>query len=386
MTEVQPFRIEIPQDVLEDLRERLKRTRWPDEVEGADWDYGTSLAYLKELVDYWLTDFDWRAEERAINAFSHFRTTLDGLDIHFIHERGRGPNPMPLVITHGWPSTFYQMHKLAPLLTDPASHGADAADAFHLVIPSLPGYGFSARPRERGMSKTSIARLWHQLMTERLGYERFGAQGGDIGTGVTTSLGLLYPQEVTGLHLTDPVWPYLGPGSRPLTAAEHAYVEDEARWQRTEGAYEQLQATKPQTIGYALNDSPVGLAAWIVEKFRAWSDCDGHVENSFTKDELLTNLTIYWATETINSSMRLYYESRQAPVAFKQGERVTTPTAFAIFPKDIDHPPREWAERSYNVTRWTPMPRGGHFAALEEPELLAQDIRAFFKTLRSSAE
>jgi pimeloyl-ACP methyl ester carboxylesterase len=383
MMDVQPFDIEVPQARLDDLRERLARTRWPDEIRDAGWDYGTNLSYLKELVDYWRTGFDWRAQEKALNAFAHFRANIDGLDIHFIHERGHGPNPTPLIITHGWPSTFYQMHKLIPLLTDPARCGADPADAFDVVVPSLPGYGFSTRPTERGMSKSGIARIWSRLMTEGLGYTRFGAQGGDIGTGITTSLALLFPEQLIGIHLTDPAWPYLGPGTRDLSAAERAYDEDEARWQRDEGAYGELQATKPQTLAYGLNDSPAGLAAWIVEKFRAWGDCDGDVERSFTKDELLTNLTIYWATETINSSIRLYYESRRNPAPFKQGERVTVPTAFAIFPKDIDQPPREWAERSYNVARWTQMPRGGHFAALEEPELLAQDIRAFFKMVAS---
>jgi pimeloyl-ACP methyl ester carboxylesterase len=276
------------------------------------------------------------------------------------------------------------MHKLIPLLADPASHGADPSDSFDVVVPSLPGYGFSDRPTERGMTKTRIARIWSRLMTEGLGLDRYGAQAGDVGTGITTQLALLFPEQLAGIHLTDPAWPYLGAGTRELTAAERAYVEAEASWQRDEGAYDDQQATRPQTLAYGLNDSPAGLAAWIVEKFRAWSDCDGNIESRFTRDELLTNLTIYWATETINSSIRLYYESRHAPAPFKEDERVTVPTAFAIFPKDIDQPPREWAERSYNVTRWTQMPRGGHFAALEEPELLARDLRAFFRPLRSA--
>jgi len=380
---VQPFKVEVPQAALDDLRARLGRTRWPDELEDAGWDYGTSLSYLKELVDYWQHDFDWRAVETEINRLSHFRVSLDGLGLHFVHERGQGRNPLPLVVTHGWPSTFYQMHKLIPLLTDPAKFGADPSDSFDVVVPSLPGYGFSDRPARHGMNKGEIARLWAKLMTEVLGYNRFGAQGGDVGTGITTRLGLLFPERLAGIHLTDPAWPYLGEGARALSEAESAYLKDEARWQRDEGAYGDIQATKPQTLSYGLNDSPAALAAWIVEKFRAWSDCAGDVERRFTKDELLTNLTIYWVTETINSSIRLYYESRIEPAAFKhQDERVTVPTALAIFPADIDHPPREWAERSYNLTRWTLMPRGGHFAAWEEPELLAQDIRAFFRPLR----
>ncbi|HYY56996.1 MAG TPA: epoxide hydrolase [Pyrinomonadaceae bacterium] len=379
--DVQPFRIEVSPATLADLRERLARTRWPDEIEDSGWDYGANLAYLKELLEYWRMGFDWRAQETALNAFAHFRARVDDFGIHFVHERGNGHAPLPLIITHGWPSTFYQMHKLVPLLADPARYGADPMDAFDVVVPSVPGYGFSDRPRERGMTKARIARIWSSLM-EGLGYARFGAQAGDVGTGITTRLGLLFPERIIGIHLTDPAWPYLGAGARELSAAERAYVEEEARWQRDEGAYGDLQATKPQTLSYGLNDSPAGLAAWIVEKFRAWSDCDGDIERRFTKDELLTNLTIYWATETINSSVRLYYESRRNPTPFKQGERVEVPTALAIFPKDIDQPPREWAERSYNVKRWTRMPRGGHFAALEEPELLAEDIRAFFRPLR----
>ncbi|HVG32060.1 MAG TPA: epoxide hydrolase [Pyrinomonadaceae bacterium] len=380
---VQPFKVEVSEAALDDLRARLARTRWPDEIEDVGWDYGTSLSYLKELVDYWQKGFDWRVQEAAINRLSHFRVSLGGLGIHFVHERGQGRNPLPLVITHGWPSTFYQMHKLTALLTDPAKFGADPADSFDVVVPSLPGYGFSDRPAKPGMNKTEIARLWARLMTEALGYNRFGAQGGDVGTGITTRLGLLFPERLAGIHLTDPAWPYLGEGARALSEAERAYVEEEGRWQRDEGAYGDIHATKPQTLAYGLNDSPSALAAWIIEKFRAWSDCAGDVERRFTKDELLTNLTIYWVTETINSSIRIYYESRREPAAFKHaGERVTVPTALAIFPADIDHPPREWAERSYNLTRWTLMPRGGHFAALEEPELLAQDIRSFFRPLR----
>jgi pimeloyl-ACP methyl ester carboxylesterase len=381
--DIHPFTVEVPQAALDDLRTRLAHTRWPDEISGAGWNYGTNLAYLKDLVDYWRAGFDWRAQEAAINAFHHFRANIDGLGIHFIHERGHGPRPMPIIITHGWPSSFFQMLKLVPLLADPARFGGDPADAFDVVVPSVPGYGFSDRPSEPGMISTRIADLWARLMTEGLGYARFAAQGGDIGTGITTRLGLGYPDRLIGIHLTDPAWPYRGPGARELSEAERAYVEEAGRWEREEGAYENIQATRPQTLAYGLNDSPAGLAAWIVEKFRAWSDCEGDVERSFSRDELLTNVTIYWVTETINSSMRLYYESRHNPTPIKQGERVEVPCAIALFPKDIDQPPHEWAERTYNVRRWTLMPRGGHFAALEEPELLAEDIRAFFRPLRT---
>ena len=379
---VQTFRIQIQQATLDDLQERLAHARWPDEVVDSEWDYGTNLSYMKELVDYWQSHFDWRTQEEEINRFSHFRTDIDDLGIHFIHERGRGPNPIPIIITHGWPSSFYQMLKIIPLLTDPESHGGDPSDSFDVVVPSMPGYGFSDRPSKRGMTVPRIAELWARLMKEGLGYHLFAAHGGDIGGGVTTRLGLNYPDSVMGIHLTDVRAPYLGEGARELSEAERKFLAEEEKWEKEEGAYGDIQATKPQTLAYGLNDSPSGLAAWIVEKFRAWSDCGGDVERRFTKDELLTNLTIYWATETINSSVRLYYEHRHNPSPLKLEERIKVPTAVALFPKDISLPPREWAERTYNVQRWTEMPRGGHFAAMEEPELLVEDIRAFCRLFR----
>ena len=379
---VRSFKLQVPSATLDDLRSRLASTRWPDEIQGAGWEYGTNLAYMKELTNYWQTEFDWRAQEEVMNAFAHFHASVDNLDIHFIHERGKGPNPMPLIITHGWPSSFFQMLKLIPRLTDPERFGGDPLDSFDVIVPSLPGYGFSDKPSHGGMTYSYIAELWVKLMTERLDYPRFAAQGGDIGAGVTTRLGLKNPQNVIGLHLTDVAYSYLGPEVRAVSQAEQRFLEEERRWDEEEGAYMSMQATKPQTLSYGLNDSPAGLAAWIVEKFRAWSDCGGQVEERFTKDELLTNVTIYWVTETINSSIRLYYEHRHNPAPLRLHEQVTVPTAVALFPKDLSHPPREWAERTYNVQQWTVMPRGGHFAAQEEPDLLAEDIRAFFRTLR----
>lgn len=379
---LRPFKVQIQQAPLDDLKERLARTRWPDEVANSDWDYGTNLSYLKDLTDYWRSHFNWRAQEEEINRFSHFRADIDGLGIHFIHERGKGPNSIPIIITHGWPSSFYQMLKIVPLLTDPESHGGDPADSFDVVVPSMPGYAFSDRPGKRGMTVPRISELWARLMKEGLGYQHFAAHGGDIGGGVTTRLALLHPDSVTGIHITDVRAPYIGEGTPELSEAERKFLAEEEKWEEDEGAYSALQSTKPQTLAYGLNDSPAGLAAWIVEKFRAWSDCGGDVERRFTKDELLTNLTIYWATETINSSVRLYYEHRHNPSALKRGERVEVPTAVALFPKDISRPPREWAERAYNVQQWTEMPRGGHFASMEEPELLVEDIRAFFRLFR----
>ena len=382
--DVRPFKVEVPDATLEDLRERLGRTRWPDEIPGSGWDYGSNLAYIKELVEYWRTRFDWRAQERAINAFAHYRATVDGLGIHFIHERGKGPDPLPLIMTHGWPGSFFEMVKIIPLLTDPASHGGDAADSFDVVVPSMPGYGFSDHTTQRGVNLVKIPDLWAQLMTEGLGYRRFGAQGGDWGAGVTARFGFAYPDRVVGIHVTSVlgVQPYLGPGARELSEEEQAGIAAFKSWMGSEGGYAHLQGTKPQTLAYGLNDSPAGLAAWIVEKYRTWSDCDGDVERRYTKDELLTTVTIYWVTQSINSSTRLYYEHWHNPWSFGQGERIQVPCGVALFPKEICPQPREYAERSYNVQRWTEMPRGGHFAALEEPELLAQDIRAFFRPLR----
>jgi pimeloyl-ACP methyl ester carboxylesterase len=377
-----PFRIEVPDATLADLRERIARTRWPDEIRESGWEYGTSLHYLRELLAYWADGFDWRVQERRLNSLDHFQASVDGLRLHFVHERGRGPSPMPLLLPHGWPSTFYEYVKLIPHLVDPAAHGGDPSDAFDVVVPSLPGCGFSERPRDPGMHKTRMAELFAKLMTETLGYSRFGARAGDIGAGVVTLLALDHPERVIGIHLSDVYRPYLGPGARTFTDAERKFFEEERVWMEREGAYDHVQATKPQTLGYGLADSPAGHAAWIVEKFRSWSDCGGDVERRFTKDELLTNLTIYWATNTINSANRLYYERDQHPRPLGPDDRVNVPTAITMFPADIDHPPREWAERVYDVRRWTEMPRGGHFAAFEEPELLAKDIREFFRPLR----
>lgn len=380
--DIQPYAINIPDDVLTDLRNRLRATRWPDEIQDADWDYGSNLAYTRELCEYWADEFDWRAREEMINSFPHFRADIDGLGVHFIHLRGAGPNPLPLIITHGWPSTFAEMLNIAPLLSDPAAHGADASDSFDVVIPSMPGYGFSDRPSQRGMSPIRVSDLWHKLMTEGLGYDGFVAQGGDWGAQITSSLGFHYPDDVKGIHLTMAAGATPTPPEDELSDAEKKFLEHRDWWQQAEGAYGHQHRTKPQTLAYGLNDSPAGLAAWITEKWRSWSDCDGDIESRFSKDELLTHLTIYWATQTISSSVRLYYESGKESLNLTPEDGVTVPTAFASFPVEINYPPQEWLERTYNLVRYTKMPSGGHFAASEEPALLAQDIRDSFRTLR----
>ncbi len=380
---IEPFRIAVPDSVLTDLRERLARTRFPDEIPGSDWGYGTALAYMRELVAYWKDRYDWRAAEAALNALPQFRGEAGGLRIHFIHQRGKGPKPFPLVITHGWPGSVAEFVKIIGPLTDPAAHGGDAADAFDVVCPSMPGYGFSDHPLEPGMDPERIAALWTELMAG-LGYARFGAQGGDWGAMVSTYLGYRHPAAVAGIHLNmviafppDPANPADG-----LTQDELIPLMEAQQFFTQETGYQRIQGTKPQTLSYALNDSPAGLAAWIVEKFRTWSDCGGEIERRFTKDELLTNVMLYWAPETANSSCRLYCETMRADKFPPTNFRVDVPTGCALFPREILRPPRAWVEKLYNVKRWTPMPAGGHFAAMEEPALLVDDIRAFFRPLR----
>ena len=376
-----PFKIHVADSVLADLKQRLARTRLPGEITGSDWDYGTNLAYLKELVAYWQQKFDWRAAERRLNQFDQFTTTIDGLDIHFIHQRSKNPNAMPIAITHGWPGSIVEFTKIIPLLTEPAAHGGNASDAFHVVAISLPGFGFSGKPVERGYGPERMAGILAQLMA-RLGYTRYGLQGGDWGSSISRFAAINDASHVVGLHtnfcLAGPP-----PGAKDpnegVTAAELERTRARQTFFDTERGYFLEQSTKPQTIGYALDDSPAGLAAWIVEKFRAWSDVNGNVEQKFTKDELLTNIMLYWVTQSGASSARIYYENQRAKPP--QG-RVQVPTACAVFPKEISIAPRRWVEAQYNVTRWTEMPRGGHFAAMEEPTLLAEDIRAFFGTLR----
>ena len=381
----QPFKVDIPQATLDDLHQRLANTRWPDEIEDADWDYGTNLGYLKELANYWQHSFDWRKQESMLNGFAHFRADIDGLGIHFIHERGKGPNPTPIILTHGWPGSFFDMLKVIPLLTDPESHGGKAEDAFDVVVPSLPGYGFSDRPAQRGMTVSRIADIWVHLMTKELGYSHFAAQGGDWGSGVTEQLAVAHPDVLLGFHLNNMPYTRLFAHVANPSQNEKTYLAARDPWEFQEGGYAVLQGSKPQTLGYGLNDSPVGLAGWIVEKFRTWSDCVGDVEKRFTKDELLTTVMLYWVTETINSANRLYYESTHDATSPGATGKSSVPAAIARFPKDILPAPREWAERWFNVQQWTAMPRGGHFAALEEPELLVEDIRTFFHGLKATS-
>jgi len=374
--------IQIAAEVLDDLRERLRRVRWPDEIPDAGWRYGTDLNYMKDLVAYWRDIYDWRKHEALLNEFKHFSVPLAGIDLHLIHEPGVGPKPLPLLLSHGWPGSVWEFHQLIPLLTDPARFGGDPADAFTVVAPSLPGYGFSFRPNQPRFGIVEIADVFARLMTDVLGYARFGAQGGDWGAFITSCLGQAYTDRVVGIHLN--LLPLRRDVSDPVnpTAEERAYLDELRQWLNEETGYQWIQGTKPQTLAYGLTDSPIGLAAWIVEKFRTWSDCGGDVERRFTKDELLTNIMMYWVTGAINSSFWPYYDRRHAPWPIPDGARIAVPTAYAAYPREIVRPPRAWAERVYNIQRWTPMPAGGHFAALEEPAALAADVRAFFRELR----
>jgi pimeloyl-ACP methyl ester carboxylesterase len=365
-----PFALNVSDAVLTDLRARLERVRWPDEAPGAGWQHGTSLAYMKELVAYWRDRYDWRAHEARLNRLKQFTAPVGGIDIHFIHEPGVGPAPMPLLLSHGWPGSIVEFERILPMLTDPARFGCDPADAFTVIAPSLPGYTFSFQPGQPRFGVVEIADLFASLMTDVLGYGRFGAQGGDWGAFVSSCLGAAYPERVAGIHVNLlAVRRDQSPPAAP-TDEEKKYLEQLALWLREETGYMQIQGTKPQTLAYGLTDSPVGLAAWIVEKFR------------FSKDVLLTNVMLYWVTGAIGSSFWPYYARQHSSWPISEKRPVTVPTAYASFPREILHPPRAWAERVYNIRRWTTMPAGGHFAALEEPEALAADVRAFFRPLR----
>ena len=377
-----PFTVAVPEAALADLQERLQRARWPDEAPGSGWRYGSDLGYVKELCAYWLDRYDWRRHEAALNRFRQFTAPVAGIDLHFIHEEGRGPRPLPLLLSHGWPGSVWELSRLIPLLTDPGHHGGDPADAFTVIAPSLPGYGFSFRPGQPRFGIVEIADAFATLMTDVLGLGRFGAHGGDWGCLVTARLAHAYPDRLAGIHVTSAFIGVRRGDPAALGADERAYLEDARRWQREEAGYQWIQGTRPQTLAYGLTDSPVGLAAWLVEKFRAWSDCGGDVERRFSKDDLLTNIMLYWTTGAINASFWPYYENRHSPWRPSREEPITVPTGYADFPRELVRPPRGLVERAFNIRRWTTMKAGGHFAALEEPEALAEDIRAFFHDLR----
>ncbi len=370
----EPYVLSVSDAVLDDLRERIRRTRWPDPAPGQPWSQGVDLEYLRELLRYWAEEFDWRAQEARLNRYRHAMATVDGVQIHYVHHRAPGGG-LPLVLTHGWPSTFLEPLSLVDLL----------GDRFDLVVPSLPGYAFSPRPDREGVNRAVVADLWHALM-RGLGYDRYGAHGGDFGASAATFMALRHPDAVLGIHLSTPdVWPYHGPGSPPLTPQEGAHVEHVAGWDATQRGYSAVQSTRPQTLGYALQDSPAGLAAWVLDKWRSWSDSRGDLDATFGRDALLTMLTVWWASGSITSSMRDYYDNRWHPATIGPEDFVRVPTAVAVFANEFvpeGSPPRSWLARLYDIRRWTVFDHGGHFAAAEVPDLLAADIAAFFGGLR----
>ena len=378
-TAIEPYRISIGDDVLDDLRSRLRNTRWPEAELVGDWSQGMPLKWIQEICRYWAEEYDWRRREAQLNRFAQFTTDIDDLSIHFLHVRSPHPQAMPLIITHGWPGSIVEFHKVIEPLTNPTAFGGNAADAFHLVCPSLPGFGFSAKPQTTGWGVDRIARAWASLM-DRLGYKRYGAQGGDWGSGITTAMGAQDSEYCAGIHIT------LAMGARPDVVDEPTPEEARALkgakyYADWDSGYSKQQSTRPQTVGYGLTDSPSGQAAWILEKFWAWTDCDSDPLNILGRDELLDNVMLYWTTATAASSARLYWESFGA--ARRTAHTVTIPTGVAVFPKEIVTPVRRWLEPRYTEIRhWSEMPKGGHFAAFEQPELYVAEVRKYFGMLR----
>ena len=377
MSEITPFTINISGEQITDLRDRINNTRWAEEECVNDWSQGIPLTYVREIADYWANQYDWRKSEQHLNTFDQYQTNINDLDIHFIHQRSPHPDAYPLIITHGWPGSIIEFHKVIQPLVDPTKHGGKAEDAFHVICPSLPGYGFSGKPSVSGWGVEKIAETWDQLMV-RLGYENYGAQGGDWGAAVTTQIGRNVGH-CDAIHINMPIGRPTPESLQDPTDEEKSALEGLTYYQEWDSGYSKQQSTRPQTLGYGLVDSPVGQMAWIIEKFWSWMDCDGHPENTLTRDELLDNVMLYWLTASGASSARLYWESFGS---FGGGDKVEIPTGVASFPKEIIRSPRRWCEESYNITHWTTMPKGGHFGAFEQPELFINDLRTFFKTIR----
>ena len=382
-----PFRAHVPDAAIDDLKMRLALTRFPDQPPGAPWATGTDLAWMRELAEHWRTRFDWRAQEARLNAFPQFKVPLAGIELHYIHAPGEGPAPLPLLLSHGWPGSVFEFLDLIPRLTHPERFGGDPADAFTVVAPSLPGYGFSFAPGQPRLSVEQMADAFATLMADVLGYRRFATQGGDWGASVSARLGFAHPRHTIGVHLN--LLP-LRRDAKPrpdASEAERRYLGELQHWLSEETGYSTQQGTRPQTLAYGLTDSPVGLAAWIAEKMRAWSDCGGDVESVFAKDEILANVSLYWFTGAIGSSFWPYYARHHGPWPLPDGQTVDVPMGYCEFPTEIVRPPRSLAERTFtDIRRWTVMPRGGHFAAMEQPQALAEEIRAFYRPLRDEPD
>ena len=383
---IRPFTIDIPDQEITALKQRLALTRLPDQLDNISWEYGTDIDYFRELLDYWQNDFDWREQETTLNQFDQFKTDIDGLDMHFIHQRSENPDAIPLLVVHGWPGSISEFYKIIDPLTNPQAHGGNANDSFHVIAPSLPGFGFSDKPTTTGYNPEKMGHMLAALM-ERLGYEQYAISGGDWGAIINRYVATNYPDRLIGLHsnmmLAGP--PTDETARNNVTDEERSMQATRGAFMQNERAYQLIQGTKPQSLGYGLNDSPAGLAAWIVEKFHGWSDlpqgADGYLDNNFLKDELLTNISIYWFTQTITSSARIYYENSQRPAENPVGY-IDVPTGAAIFPAEIFVTPRAWVAAAYDLRHWTVMEEGGHFAALEQPQLLIDDLRDFFRLFR----
>jgi pimeloyl-ACP methyl ester carboxylesterase len=374
--EIRPFTIDVPEAVLDDLRTRLHHTRWPDREVVDDWSQGIPLDYVRQLAAYWADGYDWRTRERGLNRFDQFVTEIDGLDIHFIHQRSPHPDAIPLLITHGWPGSIVEFHKVIEPLVDPVAHGGAAADAFHVIAPSLPGFAFSGKPTETGWGVERIGAAWATLM-ERLGYDRYVAQGGDWGSAVTSQVGAQDPEHCASIHVTLAM--SARPQGTPTEPDELHALERIGYYMQWDSGYSTQQKSRPQTLGYGLADSPAGQLAWIIEKFWAWTDCDGHPEHALTRDEMLDNVMLYWATDSATSSARIYWES------FGRANRpvVTVPTGFGVYPKEIVPPVRSWVSELYpDIIHWTEHPKGGHFAAFEVPDTFVDDLRAWARLVR----
>lgn len=378
-----PFTLHVPDEEIADLRARLVRTRFPDQAPDTAWAYGTDVGYLRDFVDYWLSSFDWRAQEARLNAFPQFKVPLHGIELHYLHVPGQGPDPLPLLLLHGWPGSVFEFLDIIPRLTDPARFGGHAKDAFTVIAPSLPGYGLSFRPGQKRFMNDEIATCVHALMTEVLAIQKFAVQGGDIGAGVASAIGYAHAASVCGIHLNMLTERRDLPADAELSDEERRYAEEMAFWVREETGYQAIQGTKPQTLAFGLTDSPAGLAAWIVEKFRSWSDCGGIPENAISRDQMLANITFYWFTGAIGSSFWPYYGRRHAAGPVPPGATIDVPTGYAAFLKEIIRPPRSIAQKTYtNIQRWTEIEEGGHFAAMEQPDTLTREIREFFRPLR----
>lgn len=361
-------------EALNDLRSRINLTRWPDEINNSGWEFGAGLTFMKDLADHWKDKFNWRDTEKLINSFPNYMYEKNDLKIHFLHIKGKNKDSIPLIITHGWPGSFLEMIKLIPLLTD------NNEIVFDLIIPSIPGFGYSSKVTQPGCNLWFIANQWHELM-EELGYKKYMTQGGDFGAGISTALALKYPENVAGIHLNYIPGSYVPhlPKNKKLTKEETKFRKHVDAWYTKEGSYAHQHRTKPLTLAYGLNDSPVGLCAWIIEKYASWSDSGVNAFNIFTKDELLSNVTLYWLTETIHSSIRLYNENSKAPLVFSANDFVKVPVGIAHFEKEDPFPPEAYIKRGYNIQHWSDFSEGGHFAAMEQPETMAKDIRAFAK-------